>query len=169
MRKFHIIAGVSKNNGIGFENRIPWNVSEDMKFFKDVTTSVDNPNQINAVIMGRKTFESLKEKQLKNRLNIVISSKIYKNVLCFNNLQDALNKLNTLCEIETIFVIGGETLYKEAILHNKCEYIYLNVLDVDVECDTFFPQIDETSFENIWTTSVSEKVKCLVYKNKKLI
>jgi dihydrofolate reductase len=59
MRKFHIIAGVSKNNGIGFENRIPWKVSEDMKFFKDVTTSVDNPNQINAVIMGRNTFESL--------------------------------------------------------------------------------------------------------------
>jgi dihydrofolate reductase len=64
--------------------------------------------------------KGVKEKQLKNRLNIVISSKIYKNVLCFNNLQDALNKLNTLCEIETIFVIGGETLYKEAILHNKC-------------------------------------------------
>ena len=166
MRKFHIIAGVSKNNGIGFENKIPWKIKEDMKFFKDVTCSVDNPNQINAVIMGRKTFESLKEKPLKNRLNIVISSKKYNNVLCFNNIQDALNKLDGLREIESIYVIGGETLYKEAILHKKCEYIYLNALDVDVECDTFFPQIDENVFENVWRTSISERVDFLLYKNK---
>ena len=51
-------------------------------------------------------------------------------------------------------------------MHKKCKYIYLNVINIDVECDTFFPQIDETVFENIWRTSISERVECLVYKNK---
>ncbi len=168
MKTFDIIVGVCKNNGIGFENKIPWKIKEDMKFFKDITTNVDNPNQINAIIMGRKTFESLKEEPLKNRLNIVISSKKYNNVLCYNNLQNALNQLSSMREIENIYVIGGETLYKEALLHKYCKYIYINVIDVDMTCDTFFPEINKEIYENIWRTIISERVHFLLYKNKLL-
>ncbi len=58
MKNFHIIVGVSKNNGIGFKGTIPWHVPEDLKYFKYLTTVVNNPNKQNAIIMGRNTFES---------------------------------------------------------------------------------------------------------------
>ena len=169
MKNFHIIVGVSKNNGIGFKGTIPWHVPEDLKYFKYVTTVVSNPNKQNAIIMGRNTFESIKEKPLKNRLNIVITSKKYDNITTFNSLNEAIVFLQNKDDIENIFVIGGQTLYTEALLHPNCEDIYFNIINIDVECDTFFPEIDNNIYKEVWRTEKTEDLEFCVYKNKKFI
>ena len=71
---FIIIAATTKDHGIGINGKLPWNNSTDIKYFKNITTQIFNNNKINAVIMGRKTFQSLNYKPLPNRLNICITS-----------------------------------------------------------------------------------------------
>ena len=71
---FIIIAATTKNNGIGMNGKLPWKNNTDMKYFKNITTQRIDENKINAVIMGRKTFQSLNFKPLPNRLNICITS-----------------------------------------------------------------------------------------------
>ena len=56
---FNVILAVDSKNGIGKKNTLPWNFSDDLKFFKSMTSFSDFPNKINAVIMGRKTYQSL--------------------------------------------------------------------------------------------------------------
>ena len=71
----HIIAAIDKNNGLGINNTIPWHLSADLKYFKKITTEVTAANKQNAVIMGRKTWDSIpdKYKPLPERLNIVLT------------------------------------------------------------------------------------------------
>ena len=73
---FSCIVAASKNTfGIGYENTIPWHISADLVHFKNITTETSSPTLQNAVIMGRRTYESIPSKfrPLKNRLNIILS------------------------------------------------------------------------------------------------
>ena len=72
---FKLIVAVDKNNGIGKNNKIPWYFSEDLKYFAKMTKGGGN----NAIIMGRKTYESIGNYPLPKRTNIIISSS-YKNI-----------------------------------------------------------------------------------------
>jgi hypothetical protein len=67
---FDLVVARSLNWGIGFNNQIPWKLPSDLKMFKQITTS---GSEKNAIIMGRKTFDSIGKKALPNRINIVIS------------------------------------------------------------------------------------------------
>ena len=115
--KFSIIVAINNINGIGFQNKIPWREPSDLKFFREVTSG-------NVVIMGRKTFESMNSKPLKNRINIVISQTMnhQENVLIAESLDHALNLCNEL-NVGKIFVIGGEQIYNEAIKLKECKEI----------------------------------------------
>ena len=172
---FTIIAATSTNGGIGINGQLPWRNKTDMKYFRNVTTQRIDETKINAVIMGRKTFESLNFRPLPNRLNICITSRspatavplftghTYQplksnksmdfvhshfdpNVLFFNSLDSALKYLYKLKTIENIFVIGGAMLYGEAIDHKDCYELIVNEIDCQVECDAFFPEIDTTTY-----------------------
>ena len=91
MKKFEIIIALNEKNGIGLNNQIPWKCPEDLKFFKEMTNN-------NIVIMGRKTWESLPNKPLKNRINIVLSrnkiENLPENTYHFDNLEKALSYEN---------------------------------------------------------------------------
>lgn len=170
---FSIVAGVCKKNcGIGFRGDLPWKKSEDMKYFKKITTMRTDEKQMNAVIMGRKTFESLKGKILPERINVCITSGNINDdrVLSFNSLDDALRYLYTDPIVENIFVIGGETLYKQAIDHKDCEEILINEIDNDVYCDTFFPKIDPNRFLLANTFKITDDIenKRYILKNSRL-
>lgn len=110
-RKIAVIAAVSKHNyGIGLKGQLPWKLSADLKRFKKLTTG-------HVVIMGRKTWESIPEKfrPLPNRLNIVLTTQLgyeAKGAEVCRNLVDAL--LTAPPDL-TAFVIGGESLFQEAI------------------------------------------------------
>lgn len=136
-----IIVAVDKKNGIGRLGDIPWHISEDMKRFKELTTG-------HAVIMGRKTFESILKrinKSLPDRVNIVITRNPkfkYPLVKVVGSLKEALQIAKQEITGE-IFIIGGGEIYKEAI--KIADKIYLTLVEGDFNCDTFFP--DYKSFK----------------------
>ena len=102
-----IIVAINKNNGIGYKNQLLYWLPNDLKRFKTLTTG-------HTIIMGRKTFESLPKGALPNRRNIVLSSQdvTFPGAECFHSLNDALEACKD--EIE-VFIIGGASLYKEAM------------------------------------------------------
>jgi dihydrofolate reductase len=146
MKPFSIIVAFDSQYGIGKNGQLPWRLSLDLKRFKEITTAVSNPSKKNAVIMGRKTWESLPEKfrPLPGRLNVVLSRKnpinLPINVVCCTGLDEALKKLSTP-EIENIFVIGGAQIYALAIAHPLCQKLYVTHVQGEYGCDAFFPPI----------------------------
>jgi dihydrofolate reductase/thymidylate synthase len=138
---FSVILAATKDGGIGKNNTIPWMIPEDMKLFKTITTGKHEVGFENAVIMGRKTWESIPEKfrPLPNRLNVIITSesqsKFPENVLVCPNLDTALNKLKENKIVEDIFICGGKTLYEEALKSPLCKTLYLTEIMNDIECD----------------------------------
>lgn len=137
-----LVAAVDSKNGIGLNGKMPWGyINEDMEFFRGLTTG-------STVIMGRVTFESLGNKPLPNRRNIVISSTAnvkyyfkYNNLFYESSLENALLRL---LNEEQIFIIGGESIYKKAI--DYADRIFLTHIDKDYHCDRFFPNVNENIF-----------------------
>lgn len=133
-----IIVAIAKNNAIGKNNQLLWHISEDLKYFKRITSG-------HTVIMGRKTFESI-GRPLPNRKNIVISRSVsaLQGVTVVPSIEEALQ--HTLGE-EEVFIIGGGTIYKEAL--PLAEKLYITYVDDFFEADTFFPVIDPLCWQEI--------------------
>lgn len=137
-RKFSLVVAVDSKNGIGIDGKLPWRLSEDMRHFRELTTS--SPGEVNAVIMGRKTWESIpaKFRPLPGRLNVVITrNKDYElpeGVQMAGSLADAV-----YISADKHFVIGGSQIYADAIKHPNCEGMYITRVNKEYECDTFFP------------------------------
>jgi dihydrofolate reductase len=150
---FDVIAACDLCGFIGKDGSIPWHIPEDLIRFKNITTDCSNPYKLNAVIMGRKTWESLPKGYLPNRFNIVLSSTLSNAdmpplsetfgapVIVCRSFESALNLLDRRkCEVEHAFVIGGSGLYKDAILHPQCRYVHVTfVHDMIRGCDARFP------------------------------
>ncbi len=174
---FDIVVGVHADNwAIGAEGKIPWKCPADMKFFKELTTTTRDPAKTNAVIMGRATFESM-GKPLPNRLNIVLSKmpkaleKCVVNqregVFFMQDFNEAVQQLEEMPAIETIYVIGGEMVYRQAISHPKCDKIYLNTIHKTCDlskADRFFPAINKYDFELIKKATIDLCVTAYLYK-----
>lgn len=168
---FDIIAAVHiSNNAIGKNGTLPWKNSVDMKYFRELTTTTSSPDKINAVIMGRKTYDSI-GMPLKNRINVILSrtqqpensqQPIYQ-----SNLDDALHLLGKNPTVENIFVIGGESIYKTALDHPSSRNIYLNIIstkcDVD-DADAFFPTIDQAKYKQLSEKILASDVLNRVYE-----
>ena len=138
---FSIISALDENRGIGHKNGLPWHLPADLKHFKETTLG-------GTVIMGRKTWESIPEKYrpFKDRLNIVVSRselELPEGVILAHSLNEALDLAEQHEPERKAFVIGGATLYGEAIQHPACEELILTELEGTFECDAFFPPISE--------------------------
>lgn len=103
-----IIVATDENGLIGSNNNIPWKNSEDLRFFKETT-------QHNNVLMGRKTFNSLNNKPLKNRNNYIVSKSLVnaEGVQVFSDILGAVNDAKN--NGKEIFIIGGETIYNQSL------------------------------------------------------
>lgn len=109
---FALIVAHDKKHGIGCDNKIPWRVKEDTKFFRQTTVTVNDKQKKNLLLMGRRTYESLPKGGLTGRFNLVITSKQIPEVNCVSSLEKALEYIEkNVYFIETIFIIGGEQLY----------------------------------------------------------
>ena len=127
-----IIVAVAQNGVIGDKNALLWHIKEDMRFFRTTTSG-------HAVVMGRKTFESLGSKPLPKRTNIVITRQDidFDGTLTAHSLSEAIELAGDDSEI---FIIGGAQIYAEAL---KCaDRIYLTRVERDYEGDTSFPDVD---------------------------
>ena len=151
LKEFSIIVALDKEQGIGKDGGLPWNISADLKHFKKITTKVSSEGKKNAVIMGRKTWESIPQRfrPLKNRINVVLTrneSLIFpQDVVNAKDFDDAFYILGEKIfnSLENIFVIGGEQLFNEAIKQPQCKNIYITHIEKTFDCDTFFPQFKD--------------------------
>ena len=103
--EINIIVAADENNGIGSGNQLLCRLSKDLKNFKELTTG-------HVVVMGRKTFESLPKGALPNRTNIVMSKSEQRFPGCYT-CTSADEVLDLAKKHEKIFIIGGESIYKE--------------------------------------------------------
>lgn len=127
-----------------------------MKRFKSVTTDTGvDTTKTNAVIMGRRTWESIPQafRPLTKRLNVVLSrNPAYAvsepGVITATSFTQALDKLSDYAlNVNKIFVAGGAELYTEAIAHPCCDILHVTRVHDAYECDTFFPSIDNAVFQ----------------------
>lgn len=145
-----IVVAHSKNNVIGFNGSMPWHFSEDLKWFKQTTIG-------GGIIMGRKTFESI-GRPLPQRTSIVISSKVDKihpNVLMASSLSKAL-EIGTSLPLPKLFIVGGGEIYKQALILNLVNTIYLTEIDKVIEGDTFFPALSKEEWNYTLLQSIIE-------------
>jgi dihydrofolate reductase len=137
-----IIVACDENGGIGRQGTLPWVLAEDLHHFKTLT-SLAPDGHTNAIIMGRRTWESLPIKPLPHRLNIVISNTFEQSVegthKVFNNIQSALDYVKGVNTIHKTFIIGGAQLYEEVLSQHRCDRVYLTLLRGVYNCDVFFP------------------------------
>ena len=128
-----IISAIGKNNELGKNNALLWKLPADMEHFRKITS-------LHAVVMGRKTFESI-NKPLPNRRNIVITRDVkYKadGIEVTHSLSEALDIIGN--NNEEIFIIGGAEIYKQTI--PIADRLYITHINAeDAKADSFFPEI----------------------------
>ncbi|MEP3685849.1 MAG: dihydrofolate reductase [Sulfitobacter dubius] len=128
-----LIVARARNGAIGKDGDIPWSLPEDLKFFQRETTG-------GAIIMGRRTWESLPFKPLKNRLNCVVSSADIEGVHVTGDPQSALG----YCAAEgyrRVYGIGGEGIYRALL--PLADRLLVTEVDVEIDdADAFFPDFD---------------------------
>jgi dihydrofolate reductase len=138
--KINIIAACDRNRLIGADGKIPWYIHKDLKRFKELTIG-------NAVIMGRGTFESMGRKPLPGRLNVVITSnseygRNRDGAIFVSSYKDALKVCN-LSRYESVFIIGGQQVYEEAMPY--ADTIYLTKVYYTIKEGNnkrYFPTVD---------------------------
>lgn len=133
----NLIVAVSENYGIGKDNKLLFNLPMDLKYFKEKT-------QNKVVVMGRKTFESLPFKPLKNRVNIVITTDKefhYEGIVVVNSFEELFEKLKNYND-EDVFLIGGSSIYNK--LMERCRLAYITKVHKKVDADTFITNIEKS-------------------------
>lgn len=141
MPKISLIAAVADNLEIGRNNKLLCRLPNDMKHFKEITLH-------HAVIMGRRTYESLPNGALPDRKNLILTSvpeSYYDNAFACISLEDALQ----LCASEEeVFIIGGAMVYKEAI--DQAQTLYITEIHHTFEnADSYFPEIDKNNWKEV--------------------
>ena len=129
---------MAKNRVIGANNQMPWHLPADFAYFKKITSG-------HPVIMGRKTFESI-GRPLPGRRNIVVSRRP---ALYIDGVEVAgsLHAAFDACQGRDAFVIGGASLYAEAL--PRAQRIYLTEVDTSPEGDTLFPVLNENDWREV--------------------
>ena len=144
---------MSLNRVIGKDGKIPWHIPEDFKWFKRTTSG-------EAVLMGRKTFESL-GRPLPNRRNLVVTRgdpppgvEIVRDLASFR-------AEDYPCDV---WVIGGAEIYRQML--DRCELLYLSIIPRVVEGDTFFPPFED-QFELVGTVLKEPDFEVKKYRRKR--
>lgn len=148
--KLQIVAAACSNTGIGIGNLLPWRIPGDMAFFRKLTSRTSVPGSQNAVIMGRKTWDSIPDnlKPLKNRLNVVVSRTlrapdVEKKLHISESFEESIEFVIADKTVDKIFIIGGSSIYDLALKSGYCYNIFLTKVLKEFQCDTFFPGFDE--------------------------
>lgn len=160
--QFSIIVAVDEKMGIGIKNQLPWHLSADLKHFASVTQDAPVGKQ-NAVIMGRRTWESLPEKYrpLPGRVNVVLSREFVfterkpgDGVYVWADFNVALNFVYSF--VNKVFVIGGATIFSRVIDSPYLSAIYITRVQGDFKCDVFFPAIPK-GFKKVEESALHEE------------
>lgn len=133
---------MSRNRAIGINNRLPWNLPEDLAWFKQNTLG-------KPIIMGRKTWESLPYRPLPGRMHFIVSrdadyqavdhknNRSHSQVIIADSIEQAIEQA-AATKAEEVFFIGGENIYRQAIDH--CERMYITQIEQFIDGDAYFPE-----------------------------
>jgi len=145
MRKALIVA-MSRNRVIGRNNKLPWYLPGDLRYFKQVTMG-------KPILMGRKTWDSI-GRPLPGRLNVVITRDenwmAPAGVARDHSLEQALIRAEAHAELEDgdeVMIIGGGQIFQEAL--PLVDRMYVTLVHDDIEGDAFFPEIDWNAWEEL--------------------
>ncbi|MGW8228350.1 MAG: type 3 dihydrofolate reductase [Gammaproteobacteria bacterium] len=138
--KISMIAAMTDERVIGIENRLPWKLPNDMKWFRQHTLG-------KPIIMGRKTFESFGSKPLPDRTNIIITrdeSYQAKDSVVVHSIEEALQAAGDVGEV---MIIGGASFYEQML--PRADRLYLTFVHADVQGDAWFPEIDFSQWDEV--------------------
>lgn len=132
----NMIAAVDSNWAIGNKNKLLISIPADMKMFRQETTG-------NVVVMGRKTLESFPNgRPLPNRINIVLTKKLdyeVKDAIVVHSMDELMEELKKY-ESESIYIIGGETIYRQLLPY--ADTCHITKIERAYEADAYFPNLD---------------------------
>ena len=160
----NIIVAIDENNGIGFQGKLPWHLSEDLKFFKKTTLGT-------SVVMGRKTWEGLPIKPLPGRNNVILSRKSDFRYSKIRTMNSVTQVIDYALSGNHIFVIGGAEVYKSFL--PLADRLYVTKINKIFPCDAFFPPINpmdwavEEESELHYDEKEDLNFKFIVYKRRK--
>lgn len=146
MEKFSLIVAVDDENGIGKNGDLSWDIPEDMKYFKKITTTTKSAKKQNAVIMWRTTWESIPKKYrpLPKRYNCILSRSYIDGTRNsewwyeFSSLDATLKHLEQQENIENIFIIWWAQLYNKVLRDHRLTKAYITRVYQKYHCDVFF-------------------------------
>jgi dihydrofolate reductase len=172
-----LILAATPSLGIGKGGTLPWpQLKKEMGYFARVTKRVSpqsaDTRKVNAVLMGRKTWDSIppKFRPLKDRLNIVITQKTdefeksldkksdVEGPMVASGIVDALSQLEKkMDEIDRVYVIGGASIYRTALELPQTKRVLLTKIRKEFECDTFFSiNLEEST---VWRKAGKEELE----------
>ncbi|XP_031269115.1 putative bifunctional dihydrofolate reductase-thymidylate synthase [Pistacia vera] len=157
-RTYQVVVAATRDMGIGKDGELPWRLPSDLKFFKELTVTTSDHGKKNAIVMGRKTWESipLQYRPLSGRLNVVLTrsgrfdTASAEDVVICKSITSALELLAEVpyyLSIEKVFVIGGGQILREGLNAPGCDAIHITEIENSIECDTFIPAIDLSLFQ----------------------
>jgi dihydrofolate reductase len=149
-----LIVARARGNVIGKDGDMPWHLPQDLKYFMRETMG-------GACIMGRNTWDSLPFKPLKNRLNIVVTSKGCEAEHCVGSIDEGI-ALATSLGYHRIYGVGGAGIY--SALLPMADRMCITEIDLDVDGDTFFPAFDGADWRLLTQTELvgEEWPRCIV-------
>ena len=141
MSEISIVAAVADNYAIGKGNKLPWHLPADLKHFRELTTG-------HAVVMGKRTFESLPNGPLPNRRNVVLTSVMSEGVNEGYFEADSLEDAFYLCEKEEkVFIVGGAAVYRQSL--EIADSLYITWVHHEFSADIYFPEVDFSKLEEV--------------------
>ena len=153
---FKIIVCLNKKGVIGNDGKLLYHIKNDLSNFKSITSG-------NVVIMGRKTFESLPKKlPLPNRVNIIITSdenycvEASENVYIVHSVKDDVEMSKSLFSDKEVFVIGGESIYKQFLNSGEVSEMFLTIVHDEADGDSHFPQYNTDEWKTYYKSSVQK-------------
>ncbi|XP_065884115.1 dihydrofolate reductase-like [Dysidea avara] len=168
-KRLSLVVAVTSDWGIGYKNGLPWpTLKQDLKFLRLKTTTTVDPKKQNAVVIGRNTWDSLPPKlhPLPNRFTVVLSRQpkeafLGAHLVC-KSLGEAVESLASppLAEkIESIFILGGTSVYDEALKSPLCDKVYITHVEKQFPVDTYFPiqTFRDEGFKQISDESISSE------------
>lgn len=167
---FDIVVAADLDWGIGKDQRLPWpRLRGDLRHFKQLTTAA-SAGARNAIVMGRKTWESAEVagKPLPGRLNVVLSRAplaVPEGVVAARSLDEAL----AVPGAETVFVVGGAGVIREAIERAELRYVYLTRVAGRYGCDVVMPDLDARGFTRApWDGELAAEDNGVAYRVERL-
>lgn len=147
--KLSLVVAMDKNRVIGIDGGLPWHLSTDLKYFRDITMG-------KPIIMGRKTYESI-GRPLPGRRNIVVTRNDQLEAPGCDVVTSLDAALELVQDVPEVMMVGGASLYLDTLL--MADHIYMTEVHAEVEGDTWFPEIDQKQWREVSRTAFSADEK----------